>query len=81
MRLSAGDGPRNPDRGGPRRSGGAHRLATLQALVAAGANINAQDLQGRTALMWATTGVSGADSHPELLPVLIQAGANVEQAW
>ena len=78
MRLSAGDGPRNPDGGGPRRGGGANRLATLQALLAAGADVNARDLQGRTALIWATTGSTGTDSHPELLPVLIHAGANVD---
>ena len=78
MRLSAGDGPRNPDGSGPRRGGGVNRYATLQALLTAGANVNAQDLQGRTALIWATTGSTGTDSHPELLPVLIQAGANVD---
>ena len=78
MRLSAGDGPRNTDGRGPRRGGGANRLATLQALLTAGPDVNARDLQGRTALMWATTGSTGTDNHPELLPVLIQAGANVD---
>ena len=55
-----------------------NRLATLQALLSAGADVNAQDVQGRTALMWATTGATGTDSHPELLPLLIQAGANLD---
>ena len=31
--------------------------------------------RGRTALIWAT---NEADAHPELLPVLIEAGANVD---
>ena len=78
MRLSAGDGPRDPDGGGPLTGGGVNRLATLQALLSAGADVNAQDVQGRTALMWATTGATGTDSHPELLPLLIQAGANLD---
>ena len=78
MRLSAGDGPRNPDGGGPRRGGGANRLATLQALLTAGADVNARDRQGATVLIWAIKGATGTDSHPELLPVLIQAGADVD---
>lgn len=78
MRLSAGDGPRNPDGGGPLRGRGVNRLATLQALLTAGADVNAQDAQGRTALMWATTGATGTDSHPELLPLLIEEGADLD---
>ena len=51
---------------------GNNDLATVQAMVKAGTNINAQDTRGRTALLAAVEG-----HHLESARVLLEAGADV----
>ena len=46
----------------------------VQALIAAGANVNQQDNNGRTPLHWAAY-----NGHQAIVQALIDAGANVNQ--
>ena len=51
------------------------RLADVRRLLAAGADVAARDQKGRTALLAATQG-----NHVEVARVLIEAGADVNEA-
>jgi len=50
---------------------------SITPLVEAGAQINAQDAAGRTALMWAVQGDLGGRVRPKVLGALVQNGADV----
>lgn len=49
-------------------------LFQVQELLAQGAKVDSDDKQGRTALIWAII-----DNHPEVIRVLIEHGANLNQ--
>lgn len=76
--VQAGANPKVPALGGEpvlMTAARAGSVEAVKALLAGGADVNAKESrQGQTALMWA---VGGRDSHPDVVGVLIERGADV----
>ena len=54
-------------------------VSCLNALVNAGADVNACDAIGRSALFWLAMRTTDSDDAPQLMQTLIEFGANIEQ--